>query len=182
MDVFNLYTYGSSAWLALQGLALVATPKLIITLLIDDTRPPSDVEAYLSRAFGLALLAVATLTILLTGSVPLGSSVGGVDTTTTSTENENARSPYAVPTVLVTTLFQATLAFYNYTWYLARSQTALGLGMVGSGVVAAVGVWCMLFGTSKGRISRRTGADKRTSGFPFKNAEADKRHPERKRL
>lgn len=39
--VFYLYTYGSSTWLALQGLALVATPKLIITLLIDDTRPSS---------------------------------------------------------------------------------------------------------------------------------------------
>ncbi|GAM41620.1 hypothetical protein TCE0_042f14873 [Talaromyces pinophilus] len=142
MDVFYLYTYGSSAWLALQGLALVATPKLIITLLIDDTRPPSDVEAYLSRAFGLALLAVATLTILLTGSVPLASSVGAVDattTTTTSSEDENARAPYAVPTLLVTTLFQATLAFYNYTWYLANGQTALGLGMVGSAAVASLG-------------------------------------------
>ncbi|KUL91246.1 hypothetical protein ZTR_01761 [Talaromyces verruculosus] len=167
----------------MDGLALVATPKLIITLLIDDTRPPSDVEAYLSRAFGLALLAVATLTILLTGSVPLTSSIGAVDattTTTTSTEDENARAPYAVPTLLVTTLFQATLAFYNYTWYLANGQTALGLGMVGSAAVASLGVWCLLFATSKGRISKRTGADKRTSGFPFRNAEADKRHPERK--
>lgn len=141
-----------------------------------------DVEAYLSRAFGLALLAVATLTILLTGSVPLAPSVGAVGATTTSTEDENARAPYAVPTLLVTTLFQATLAFYNYTWYLANGQTALGLGMVGSASVASLGVWCLLFATSKGRVSKRTGADKRTSGFPFRNAEADKRHPERKRL
>jgi hypothetical protein len=34
-----------------------------------------------------------------------------------------------------------------------------------------------MFGSDKGRISRRTGADKRTSGFPFKNAEADKKRP-----
>lgn len=142
-----------------------------------------DVEAYLSRVFGFALLAVATLAILLTGSIPLVSSVGDVgDTTTTSTEGENARAPYAVPTLLVTTLFQATLAIYDYTWYLANGQTALGLGMVGSAAVASLGVWCLLFATSKGRVSRRTGADKRTSGFPFRNAEADKRHPERKRL
>jgi hypothetical protein len=143
-----------------------------------------DVEAYLSRAFGFALLAVATLTILLTGSIPLVSSVGDVDatTTTTSTEGENARAPYAVPTLLVTTLFQATLAIYDYTWYLANGKAALGLGMVGSAAVASLGVWCLLFATSQGRVSRRTGADKRTSGFPFRNAEADKRHPERKRL
>ncbi|QGA17725.1 hypothetical protein EYB26_005401 [Talaromyces marneffei] len=182
MDVFYLYTYSSSAWLALQGLALVATPKLIVTLLIDDTRPPSDIEAYFSRAFGFALLAVATLTILLTGSVPLTSSVGNFDAPSTPTEGENVRAPYAVPTLLVTTLFQVTLAFYNYAWHLTNGQTALGLGMIGSAAVASLGVWCLLFATSEGRVSRRTGADKRMSGFPFRNAEADKRHPERKRL
>jgi hypothetical protein len=37
-----------------------------------------------------------------------------------------------------------------------------------------------LFGTSDGRISRKTGADKRTSGFPFKNAEADKKRAGKK--
>lgn len=141
-----------------------------------------DIEAYLSRAFGLALLAVSILTILLTGSVPLVSPVGDVDATTPSPEDESARAPYAVPTLLVTTLFQATLAFYNYTWYLANGQKALGLGMLGSAAVASLGVWCLLFATSKGHISKRTGADKRTSGFPFRNTESDKRHPERKRL
>jgi hypothetical protein len=29
-----------------------------------------------------------------------------------------------------------------------------------------------MFGTSAGRMSRRTGADKRTTGFPFKNVSA----------
>lgn len=33
----------------------------------------------------------------------------------------------------------------------------------------------LLFGASDGHISRKTGADKRTSGFPFKNKEADRR-------
>jgi hypothetical protein len=44
-----------------------------------------------------------------------------------------------------------------------------------SSVLAAMGLWCLLFATQDGHISRRTGADKRTSGFPFKNVEADKR-------
>lgn len=141
-----------------------------------------DVEAYLSRAFGLALLAVAALTVLLTGSVPLVSSVSHAGTTATTSTEDDARAPYAAPTMLVTTLFQATLAFYNYTWYLADGRAALGMGMVGSAAMASLGVWCLLFASTKGRISKRTGADKRTSGFPFKNAEADKKHPESKQL
>ncbi|RPB28428.1 hypothetical protein L211DRAFT_833396 [Terfezia boudieri ATCC MYA-4762] len=44
-----------------------------------------------------------------------------------------------------------------------------------SGLLAAVGGWCLLFATGDGRISRKTGADKRTSGFPFKNKVVDKR-------
>jgi len=48
-------------------------------------------------------------------------------------------------------------------------------GVVGSSVLASVGLWCILFAGSEGRISMKTGADKRTSGFPFKNVEADKR-------
>lgn len=39
-----------------------------------------------------------------------------------------------------------------------------------------MGLWCLLFGGSNsGHISRRTGADKRTSGFPFANAAAEKK-------
>lgn len=48
-------------------------------------------------------------------------------------------------------------------------------GVVGSSILASVGLWCILFASSEGRISKKTGADKRTSGFPFKNVEADKR-------
>ena len=52
---------------------------------------------------------------------------------------------------------------------------SFGLGTVGSGFFCAVALWCILFASSDGRISRKTGADKRTSGFPFKNSEADKK-------
>lgn len=141
----------------------------------------TDIEIYFSRAFGMALLAIATLTILLTGSVPLASSADYA-VSTEGEEEKDPRAPYAVPTLLVTTLLHGALAFYNYTWYLPKGQTALGLGIIGSTIVASVGLWCLLFATSKGRISRRTGADKRTSGFPFKNVEADKRRSERKKL
>jgi hypothetical protein len=49
------------------------------------------------------------------------------------------------------------------------------LGAMGSGILTAMGLWCILFGNSAARISKRTGADKRTSGWPFGNVEADKK-------
>ena len=52
---------------------------------------------------------------------------------------------------------------------------SFGLGSFGSLFFGAVALWCILFASSNGKISRKTGADKRTSGFPFKNSEADKR-------
>jgi hypothetical protein len=55
---------------------------------------------------------------------------------------------------------------------------SFGLNTIGSGFFTAVALWCILFASSDGRISRKTGADKRTSGFPFKNKEA---HSERKK-
>lgn len=46
------------------------------------------------------------------------------------------------------------------------------LGAIGSGSLACMGLWCILFASGSGRISRKTGADKRTSGFPFGNKES----------
>jgi hypothetical protein len=44
---------------------------------------------------------------------------------------------------------------------------SFGLGTIGSGFFCAIALWCILFG-----------ADKRTSGFPFKN---NKAHSEQKK-
>jgi len=52
---------------------------------------------------------------------------------------------------------------------------SFSLGTLGSMFLAAVAFWCIMFASSNGRISRKTGADKRMSGFPFKNSEAGKR-------
>ena len=38
-----------------------------------------------------------------------------------------------------------------------------------------------MFATSEGRISKRTGADKRTSGFPFTNEKAYNKKVDKKR-
>lgn len=54
---------------------------------------------------------------------------------------------------------------------------AFGMAMVGYGVLAFMGLWCLMFATSGGRVSGKTGAgaDKRVSGFPFANRDADRK-------
>ena len=111
--------------------------------------------------------------MLLTGSVPLSSRLteaGG-----TSTDASDPKAPYALPTLTITAFFHAALAFYTYAMWTQTGVFSFGLGTIGGGVFFAIAMWCILFASSDGRISRKTGADKRTSGFPFKNTEADKK-------
>lgn len=64
------------------------------------------------------------------------------------------------------------MAFYGYARYTTTGQISYVLGSLGSGVLGAIGLWCILFASTSGRISRKTGADKRTSGFPFASKES----------
>lgn len=59
------------------------------------------------------------------------------------------------------------------TWT-STGVSSYAVGMLGSFIMAAVGGWAMMFGGGS-HISRRTGADKRTSGFPFKNVESERK-------
>jgi hypothetical protein len=81
--------------------------------------------------------------------------------------------PYAKPTVLISTTYHASLMFYSYMRYTQSGLSGFVLGIIGSASMAALGLWCILFADDKGHISRRTGKDKRVSGFPFKNVDAD---------
>lgn len=80
-----------------------------------------------------------------------------------------------MPTLTLTSTLHAACAFYNYTWFAIGGQPAFGAGVFGSAALAFVGLWCILFASSHGRINRDTGADKRMTGFPFNNIEADKK-------
>ncbi|EAS36258.3 uncharacterized protein CIMG_12770 [Coccidioides immitis RS] len=174
MDVFYMYTYGTGAWLSLQGLTLVASPKLIIALLLDEPRPPSGLEVYFARSLGLTLITLSVLTVILTGSIPLTSEYA------ISPEENDPKAPYAVPTLMITSALHATAASYAYTWVVWGGGVAYMVGMMVSGGLSAIGLWCMLFASTKGRISRRTGADKRMSGFPFDNTQADKKRQKKR--
>ncbi|KAF2463196.1 uncharacterized protein BDR25DRAFT_298505 [Lindgomyces ingoldianus] len=159
--------------MALQALPLIASPTMIATLLSPTVREATTLEVYFSRTLGFSLITIGILSVLLTGSVPLSSRLteaGG-----TSTDASDPKAPYALPTLTITALFHAAYASYTYAMWTQTGVFSFGLGTMGSGVLCAIGLWCILFATSDGRISRKTGADKRTSGFPFKNKEADKR-------
>ncbi|KAI9775140.1 MAG: hypothetical protein M1835_005923 [Candelina submexicana] len=183
MDVFYYYSYGTAAWLSVQALPLLVSPTMIVTMLSPDVRKPTSLEDYFCRSLGITLLALGVITILLTGSVPLTSTFAESASEGVSTEDSDPKSPYALPTLTLTTTYHAANAFYGYVAWMQIGSASFGLSTIGSGALAAVGLWCILFASSEGKISRKTGADKRTSGFPFGNKEADKkRQPGRKAL
>lgn len=61
-----------------------------------------------------------------------------------------------------------------YGVYSALGSFGFAVGVAQGGGLAAWGLWCVMFGGG-GHKSRRTGADKRVSGWPFVNAEAKKK-------
>ncbi|KAF7716901.1 Uncharacterized protein PECH_000708 [Penicillium ucsense] len=178
MDVFRAYTYSTAGWLSLQSLPLILSPGMITALMLDETRQASSVEIYFARCLGFSLLTIAVLTAMLTGSIPLTSTISEPVTT----EDSDPKAPYANPTLMITFLFQSASAFYAYTRFVTTGQGIFTLGVTVNASIAAVGLWCLLFATSNGKISRKTGVDKRASGFPFANSEAAKRYPNKKSL
>ncbi|KAI4596191.1 hypothetical protein KJ359_005698 [Pestalotiopsis sp. 9143b] len=169
MDAVSAYSFSSMFWLSVQAVPLIVWPQAINGLLTIDRgimEPASGVENYFARSLGFALLALGAVTVVLSGALPLNSMVESP---------AEGISPYAAATLLVTTLHHGSAAFYCWSKHTETGQTGFLLGFVGSAALAAFGTWCLLFGGEKARISRRTGADKRTSGWPFPNAEADKR-------
>ena len=72
-------------------------------------------------------------------------------------------------------IYHILSVIYYYVRFMNSGQIGYVFGMIGSGGMAAMGLWCVMFATGAASISKRTGADKRTSGFPFKNVEAEKK-------
>ncbi|ETS86710.1 hypothetical protein PFICI_00538 [Pestalotiopsis fici W106-1] len=209
MDAVSAYSFSSLLWLSTQAIPLIVWPQAINGLLTIDKgimEPASGVENYFARSLGFALLALGAVTVVLSGALPLNSMVeskkplsfppshprtqglGCVNAQTNLFDlfvyiaPTEGISPYAAATLLITTLHHGSAAFYCWTKHNETGQTGFLLGFVGSAGLAAFGTWCLLFGGEKARISRRTGADKRTSGWPFPNAEADKRKQKKKGL
>lgn len=160
----------------MQSLPLLLTPRLIFTLLSTNTSPnqtTTDLETYLSRTLALTLLTLAALNLILTGILPITSAISDA-----KEENGDGtiKDPYAYPTLTITTTYHAATAFYLYTQVagIAGFTFGFGAGLLASTGLFCMGLWVLLFGSEKGRISKKTGADKRTSNFPFDNRESAK--------
>ncbi|KAJ5983428.1 Glutathione S-transferase/chloride channel C-terminal [Penicillium waksmanii] len=119
MDVFRVYTYSTAAWLSLQGLPLLLGPMI---------------EVYFARCLGMGLLTIAVLTVMLTGSIPLNATIAEP----VSTEDSDPKAPYALPTLMVTSVLHASSAFYAYTWYATGGQGAFALAVLGNSILAAI--------------------------------------------
>ena len=77
--------------------------------------------------------------------------------------------------MLVSAFYHAATAFYSYSrYYTTGGQLGYLFGCLGAGVLAASGLAVLMF-AGQNRVSRRTGADKSTSGWPFRNVEADRK-------
>ncbi|EXJ86216.1 hypothetical protein A1O1_06586 [Capronia coronata CBS 617.96] len=149
---------------------------MIISALAKDIHPATDVEVYFCRSLGFSLTLIALIVLFFTGSIPLSSSISEP----VSLEDNDPKAPYAVPILRITTMFHGLSTIYCYMRYMNFGQTGYMLGAIGYGAIGSLGLWCVIFGTSGGRISKRTGADKRMTGFPFKNIMAYDKKKDRK--
>lgn len=160
--------------MALQAVPLLFTPSLIVSMLAAEPRRMTDLEAYFSRSSALLLLAFAVLNLLLTGLLPVANSWDSITSSAGGGADSEglSKNPYAFPTLVVTTTYHALTAFYIYMQIAHRGSFAFYAGLVFSTALFCMGMWVIVFGSEKGKISKRTGADKRTSGFPFENKES----------
>ncbi|GAB7361062.1 hypothetical protein MBLNU230_g1102t1 [Neophaeotheca triangularis] len=174
MDVFKSYTLLTSSYLSLQSLPLLLAPKLLITLCASEARSITDLETYLCRSLALTNLTLAGLTVLLTGTIPLQTSFAPTPAPTDAGETTTSSNPYAYPTLVVTTIHHALSAFYLYTQVVSVGGFGFISGLIFNTLLFCVGIWLVIFGSSEGKISKTTGADKRTGNFPFGNKESAK--------
>lgn len=105
--------------------------------------------------------------LFLTGTIPISASTSEP----ISLEDHDAKAPYAIPVLYITSLMHLLSTLYCYTSYVNSAQSGFLLGAAGYGALALLGGWNLVFGGSA-RVSARTGEDKRTSSFLFPNSKA----------
>ncbi|EST08434.1 hypothetical protein PSEUBRA_001847 [Kalmanozyma brasiliensis GHG001] len=190
------YAYASSLYLILLSLPLLLFPRLLLLLstprgAVGQPSSSNDgnaisaigpeltpLERYGSHSNAISMLAMAALILILSGAIP-------VTTAPMPDSSSSGKSPFRIPTVVVTALFFAANAFT--AWSQAGPRTAkdaadpakLGIGTFGKVVGlthAAFAFWgfgVFMFGNDLTRNRKKAGdsgaKDKSVSGFPFKN-------------
>ncbi|KAG8623441.1 hypothetical protein KVT40_008417 [Elsinoe batatas] len=168
MDAIRLYNRAISSYLAIQAGLLLLAPSMVVWMLSPDPRTVTSLETFLARSFACALLLISFLNLLFSGEL---------QAIFAESAQADVNSPYATPTIYATLLYNTAscIMLYTYSYSHALSSAWLTIGSAIHLILASSGMLLLMFGQGPGHISKRTGADKRTSGFPFKNVEADKR-------
>lgn len=117
------------------------------------------------------MLALSATNLIFTGVIPLGPRHPVLDSTAGGSEERN-KEDVGKATATVAVVFQALTAFYLYAQLTGGFSFAFACGLVGNALLFCFGTWTLLFAGAKGRRSKTTGADKRTSNFPFENRES----------
>ncbi|CDS02107.1 uncharacterized protein SPSC_05927 [Sporisorium scitamineum] len=191
------YAYASSAFLVSLSLPLLLFPRLLLLLSTprgavgQPSQSQSDqnaisaigpdltpLERYGSHTNAISMLAMAALILVLSGAIPV--------TTAPVPDSASAgKSPFRIPTVVVTALYFAANAFTAWTQSGPRvaadkaDPANLGIGTFGKvvGLAHALfafwGFGVFMFGNDLTRNRKKAGdsgaKDKSVSGFPFKN-------------
>lgn len=158
--------------MAALGTPLLVSPSLVLWMLSPDPHPLSSFESYICRSLAVHIFLAIFLLLVCSGELKR---LYGDDHQGETLPDDS--SPIATITLVSTVFYHFALAITLYAYSLkpdlSSALTALGGG--GHLVLGVAGLLILVF-RGDGKISKRTGADKRTSGFIFKNTEASKKH------
>lgn len=155
-------------------MALLVSPRLIVSMLCTEPRLITDVEIYGLRALGLSLLTLSAFTLLLTGLLPIAPP--------SSSSDKSNDDPYSFPTALTATFYHGLSAFVCYAEVTKHGFSfGYGSGLLFSTILSSVGIFSCLFGNERSRVSKTTGADKRTSNFPSQTPKVRRKRRRRAR-
>lgn len=103
-----------------------------------DLTKNADLEIYLARSLALTLISLAVLLAALTGSIPLTNEDAAG---TASAPEDSSKAPYAVPSILISTFFQAASAFYTYACYMNSGQFGFVIATLLWAALSSTGIW-----------------------------------------
>lgn len=141
-------------------------------MMSPDAHALSALESYLCRSFACSLILAAFLVLVCSGELK---HLYGDDRQADSFPDH--KSTTASITAVSTLIYHFAFATVLYTYGLKPelSSSLMTLGGALELLLGVAGLLLLVF-RGEGKISKRTGADKRTSGFIFKNKESVKKH------
>ncbi|RDX56750.1 hypothetical protein OH76DRAFT_1477322 [Lentinus brumalis] len=155
--VVTTWAWASAGLLSLVALPLIFAPRLVLFLAGTERSTPTPVESFLAWNAGILLSAIAVALVMNVPSSP--------EDLTVSARKGAPGHPLLEP-------LSAACLLISFISYNTTSVGSLGLLLcLGTGAIGGWGFWAILFAGSS-HISRKTGADKRTSRFLFGNRAA----------